>query len=576
MAERERRIVIAAWVAAAAAMLVTSWTGFFFFRDNFATHYPLKWISAASMRALDIPWWNFHAGGGQPLAGNPNALTFYPDSLLYLVLPVHAAFNLHFLLHLGGGWMAMRKLTSSPFAATVYVLSGAAISATAFYNLVTAVALIPLALLGVERRSPTITGAAFGLMLLAAEPVTLIGAALSVLIAGRMHWRAWLQAAGIAAVIGSPQLIAFSEIAFEVERVLGSSARTVLNTSLGGTRIAEIFLWPFSGFLNDAGGNRQRLFSTLFLGAIALPALFRRSRYTVIALVMLFLAAGRFNPIVAFAVEHVPALRIMRFPEKFALPLTAALVVLIARFYADSRYKRVWMIVTIVPLLYTTVRALPIDWFAAYDVDAVAPRRVIASTAQLGALSAREEHRIRAQRLEPLFGAVAGMRYVLQRSPDRMHSTLSRIAFERHAAAPRRYREVALGPPASIVAHAVPAAGMQQAVQRFEQGENVAPFAVRSAPARVTRYSERGQTIEIEIESAGPALLLVNQSYFHAWHAELGGEELDTVPVNLDRLGVLAPRSGTVRLKFGRRRIAVIAAWILSLSFLGYAIRRRT
>src|ERR1700682_2334754 len=85
--------------------------GFFFFRDNFSTHYPFKFVSAAAWRAGTIPWWNLTDGGGQPLAANPNALTFYPDNILYLLLPPHVAFNLHFLIHLIAGWFAMRTLT---------------------------------------------------------------------------------------------------------------------------------------------------------------------------------------------------------------------------------------------------------------------------------------------------------------------------------------------------------------------------------------------------------------------------------------------------------------------------------
>ena len=57
-------------------------------------------------RAGQIPWWNFYDDGGQPLAGNPNSLTFYPDNFLYLLLPAHVAFNLHFLLHLAVAWLA--------------------------------------------------------------------------------------------------------------------------------------------------------------------------------------------------------------------------------------------------------------------------------------------------------------------------------------------------------------------------------------------------------------------------------------------------------------------------------------
>src|ERR1041384_7739770 len=115
-------------LALAVAAMLVAWLGFFFFRDNFSTHYPIKVLSSQSFRAGEIPWWNFADGGGQPLAGNPNTLTFYPDNVLYLFLPAHVAFNLHFLIHLVAAWFAMRALSKSTFAAWLYVLSGLALS----------------------------------------------------------------------------------------------------------------------------------------------------------------------------------------------------------------------------------------------------------------------------------------------------------------------------------------------------------------------------------------------------------------------------------------------------------------
>ncbi|HEY8132083.1 MAG TPA: hypothetical protein VII12_09335, partial [Thermoanaerobaculia bacterium] len=82
-----RRVVLALLLATAAGLIAVF--GFFFFRDNFGTHYPVKTISARMLRAGEIPWWNFYDDGGQPLAGNPNSLTFYPDNFLYLLLPPH-------------------------------------------------------------------------------------------------------------------------------------------------------------------------------------------------------------------------------------------------------------------------------------------------------------------------------------------------------------------------------------------------------------------------------------------------------------------------------------------------------
>src|SRR5436190_137676 len=216
----------------AAFCLLLSALGLFFHRDNFSTHYPIKVISASAFRAGEIPWWNPFDGGGQPLAGNPNTLTFYPDNFLYLLLPAHVAFNLHFLLHLIAAWFAMRALSRSPWSGWLYVLSGVAISATAFYNLIVAIAVIPFAFWAAPRRI--------------------------------------------------------------IEMILGPWIR-----------------------IDD-----PHLFLTLFIGIIAIPALWQRSRYVAIAAVSLFFALGRFNPLFAGAVNAIPQLRILRFPEKFAIPMT--------------------------------------------------------------------------------------------------------------------------------------------------------------------------------------------------------------------------------------------------------------
>lgn len=226
---------LVAWLAAATALALVAEFGFFFYRDNFATHYPLKVLSAKSFRAGEIPYWNFRDSGGQPLAGNPGAQTFYPDNVLYLFLPAHVAFNLHFLLHLGGAFFAMRALcrargvsvAAANFAATAYLICGVVVSSTAFYNFAVYAALIPFALYAAERRSWRLLGIACGLMGLAGEPVLILAAAVAIAIAivvvHRMPLRELALAALVAAIIASPQLIAYWEIAPEVEGVAGVS-----------------------------------------------------------------------------------------------------------------------------------------------------------------------------------------------------------------------------------------------------------------------------------------------------------------------------------------------------------------
>lgn len=557
-----RRVLIFAAVAAA---LVIANVTFFFFRDNFATHYPIKVISAEAWRSGHIPWWNFNDGGGQPLAGNPNTLSFYPDNVLYLVVSPHVAFNFHFLLHLALGWLAMRALSRSRFAAWLYVASGIAISATAFYNLIVAFALIPFAWWALERRSWPQLGLAFGLLALAGEPVTIAGAALGCLILwphARMHVARVAAAVALAFAIAMPQLIAYGEIAHEVERgAFRYSARTVLAASMAPQRILELLIGPV---LPNAAPH---LFLSLIVGVIAIPAIARKSRYTAVAATMLFLALGRFNPLVAWAVERIPALRLGRYPEKFALPLCIALVVLAGAYFRETRLKLLWSIVTFAPLIVWGVLTIPIDWFAPYDVPQQLPKRVFVVPLPGGQMPDRAEYHERARRLEPLFGAVAGVRYALDRSPDGMFSIWTRVASERLAQTHNpNYLRITTGlPPAFFVPRVVRVLDPVKAIETpgFDPRTTAASgFDFQSPPgARVVSVTQYRQSMAIDVITPAPAVLFVNETYFRAWDA--GG--LRTFPLDLDRLGVLVPPGRrTITLTFGRHHTAVAATWILS------------
>jgi hypothetical protein len=220
---------------------------------------------------------------------------------------------------------------------------------------------------------------------------------------------------------------------------------------------------------------------------------------------------------------------------------------------------------------------LLVDSFAPYRVDRAVPsdRRVYVKPLPGGQTPSRIDFRLRALNRDPLFGSIAGMQYALTRSPDDMHSLLSRVALERwHATHDPRWMAIATAPPVSIIPHAVAARSVNEAVQRIESSDDhVAPAAFDSArDARVLSYARKGQTITID--AIGPALLMVNESYFVSWVARDGDQKLRTQPVDLDRLGVLVPAGPHhIELRFGRRRTLTIAAWLLSsLALLAAAI----
>src|SRR4029079_6982855 len=71
-----------------------------YLRDVLNAHFPMKQAQAEALRAGYVPEIDPYRAGGQPLAGNPNAVPFYPDNILYLWRPALWALNAHFWLHL--------------------------------------------------------------------------------------------------------------------------------------------------------------------------------------------------------------------------------------------------------------------------------------------------------------------------------------------------------------------------------------------------------------------------------------------------------------------------------------------
>ncbi len=694
----------------------------FFYRDNFSTHFPIKQVSGSILRDGRLPFWNETTGGGQPLAGNPNSLTFYPDTLAYLILPARVAFDLHFLLHLVIGWLAMASLLrkygigtgGSRLGATLYLLSGPVLSTLNFYNLVTAVALIPMILLVLEHLldrpdwiRAVLLGALCGLAGLGGEPVIILGITLAgaLLAIDRLSRRvvSWLALAlATAVIVVSPLLISWFEIASETERgAFGYSAQTVLAASLQPVRMLEMLIGPFRGMVTDLGPSGLAanapamiwppLLISVFIGAIIIPALsgplperIRRHRW--IVLLMLVLAAGSANPLLRVAVEEWNRLRIIRYPEKLTLILTVSAVVAICGFLQHHRSTRrvrsvstfaavalftltvalmraspslapaarfrlvlgsaiavaVLLIatlqdripasipllaaLTLAPLVLWAIPAATIDWFAPYRLQG--PEISILRGQRVNRLPqdhlilpkprARARYRISAATLDPLWGTTGGISYVGNRSPDGMHSYLSRIVAERIASAPLPLRirylrmlgcrfllsdrplrnpELRLresfqvsGNPVFVfeIVHPQPFVSVPERIMTTRSASDAVPLlegagfdpattavappsstAFPTGPVHFRIVDRSPGRIRLRIEAARPATLVINETYFRSWKASTEGGDLRTFPANLDRLGVVVP-AGThlVEVEFGRYRRAVGVAWAASLLML--------
>lgn len=359
----------------AGLILWASSTGLLYYRDNFSTHYPVK-SATPEIVGDGLPLWIPSVGGGQPLAGNPNYLTFYPTTLLYLLFPSHVAFNLHFYLHLVLGWfgiwLLLRRINTSRdsavIAASLYIVSGTTISALAFYNLIVAVGLIPWILTAAiqlldrrDLRDGFRLGLLCGLLGLAAEPVVITGVALLttwLMVLSRADRRT-LAAISLSIItslgVAAPQIVAWLEIAAETERgVFSYSTDTALAASLRPERLGELVSGPIHGSLLDHGpagyaANGPEgwppLLMSVLLSALIVPALFSLRRncilqWTLPFVVLVLLALGRYNPLLVWLYESLPLLRSFRYPEKMMLLATPLASVMIGRFLDEMRVPR--------------------------------------------------------------------------------------------------------------------------------------------------------------------------------------------------------------------------------------------
>jgi hypothetical protein len=337
-----------------------------YLRDVLNTHFPMKTSQAAAMRSGYFPILEPHRAGGQPLAGNPNAVPFYPDNLLYLKAPVLWALNAHFWLHLllapfAFAWMARAwGLRREPAwaAAVCWTVSGFYLSHLSFYNLIAGVTLAPALVAaclrfaqGNRRMAPAIAGL-WGLLLLGGDPLMALLAGLLAAAAvlpwvrdvlrRREPWSGLLlliACVGVGFLLALPQLEEFRRIlpmSFRGHRGYSAEAATV--ASWDPRQAAEWFI-PFvfgrPDLLGPGSFWGSRFFTgvppyylSLYPGLLALALIIASGRPRLrmawwawggIA-AGLFLSLGRFNPVAEWLFS-LPGRGSLRYPVKFWLPV---------------------------------------------------------------------------------------------------------------------------------------------------------------------------------------------------------------------------------------------------------------
>jgi hypothetical protein len=75
------------------------------FGDIYGYHYPLRHLVTSTLQEGRLPLWNPYIFVGTPLAANPQAVLFYPVSVIHYFLPLAWSFSLEMFGHLFFAWL---------------------------------------------------------------------------------------------------------------------------------------------------------------------------------------------------------------------------------------------------------------------------------------------------------------------------------------------------------------------------------------------------------------------------------------------------------------------------------------
>jgi hypothetical protein len=336
----------------------------FYERDSTVVEIPVKKLTVQLLKEGNFALWTDAHGNGQPFLANPKNAIFYPTTWFYLILPLFAAFKIHYLIHALLGWLGLYLLCGSYFlsrrasflGASLFSFSGMYLSSFEFYNHVAALCWTPwiLLLLSREPRSGRSRLVPFtilwALMILAGAPeFILITLALA---AGQAFFKlgAWKRKIGfavlslfLASLISAAQLLPSFELLGRTERS-AQSAQWPLE-------LVQLFNMPFPHFL---GNDRQPghddfwgwhlfdkkfpLYYSLYMGIGALLLFlfglgkpWDRRQKTLLAAFFIFflLSCGRYSPFF-FLYRFIPLLSSIRYPVKFFLGSVFCISVLAA------------------------------------------------------------------------------------------------------------------------------------------------------------------------------------------------------------------------------------------------------
>jgi len=340
-------------------------------RDIPGLHLPML-TDLARLGAAGIPYWNPWVHGGQPLLTNPHYAAFYPPIWLVFLVPADYGIGLLVFLHavwaFAGAWKLARRWGCEPpaagLAALAFVGGGAFVSSPNLLNLFMGMAWLPWTLgwgtQALRLQSPrqwlpasAKTALGIGAQVLVGSPIMPLLSLLALLCVGLEHIpNRWHRVSRLVPIALASMAVAAVQLLPTLRHIADSSRGSGLHHKIATTwstppaRFAEFF-WPRiygDPMLSDSlfyfgypGVERPvplilYIYCGALIVALGVGGLFDRKlpyRRSLTAMILLgvFLSLGRYNPLYSSVLVKAPPFSAIRFPEKFLLLTTTAMVI---------------------------------------------------------------------------------------------------------------------------------------------------------------------------------------------------------------------------------------------------------
>ena len=377
-----------------------------YFRDLGTYTYPLKFSLAASFRAGEIPLWDRHIASGFPLLAALQPAVFYPPSLAFYFFDffdaIRFTFFIHYLIAATGAYFLCRwwkyPTYLSIVAATLFSVGGTTVSLSNLLNHFQTAAWLPWMILSWERALQIGSWRTFVVLLLVLLCAILGGSpelylfSVGLLFLDGLRLRqhdpavtlarvgGLLMAANfIVAALGMAQFLPTFELMSHSRRDQLIPFHEATAWSLDPASLLGI-IFPDKE-VDPTQPIGVRLFFTRelpfllshYLGVLSLVGLSAwfflgswKQRAAAFALLggSLVIALGSHTPVYGFFFDLLPALRTVRFPEKFFFFTYAFLLFFICRglfayhHAADSQRRMLLAFVTFVLFLWVAVYAV--------------------------------------------------------------------------------------------------------------------------------------------------------------------------------------------------------------------------